>query len=283
MTTPTLREAADNLIVLDQCRMTPPDDVFRTSLKLAANTLRVIASAQSDAEKAFEAVWMSFDERDFPMTDDTFLDKEACKRIYAAGLAAQSIPQGMQHQPSVDNQIGYNDVPKATDEQGVPTENAVLRCEWKELTEKLAAQEAKCKELEAERPKRLCDYDPVEATIGDMVTNFGFDYTNFKFLAEGITRYNDALATAKAECEQLKDHCLDAIKVQNEAQADALELANEVRRLRPYREKYIEQCHNIRPGEFDEDFEKRRSDAVLNDRPAAVKAAMERYAETQHG
>jgi len=89
MTTPTLREAADNLIVLDQCRMTPPDDVFRTSLKLAANTLRVIASAQSDAEKAFEAVWMSFDERDFPMTDDTFLDKEACKRIYASGLAAQ--------------------------------------------------------------------------------------------------------------------------------------------------------------------------------------------------
>ncbi len=57
MTTPTLREAADNLIVLDQCRMTPPDDVFRTSLKLAANTLRAIADAQSDADKTWIA-WL---------------------------------------------------------------------------------------------------------------------------------------------------------------------------------------------------------------------------------
>jgi len=91
MTTPTLREAADNLIVLDQCRMTPPDDVFRTSLKLAANTLRAIADAQSDAGKGF-AEW--YPEYAVPHWE---CDKSNVEEAYLAGhaqgaanLAAQS-------------------------------------------------------------------------------------------------------------------------------------------------------------------------------------------------
>ena len=88
MTTPTLSEAADNLIVLDQCRMTPPDDVFRTSLKLAANTLRALASAQSDAGKAWTEWWNE------PAKDGERYDYKSCYLAGhaqgAANLAAQS-------------------------------------------------------------------------------------------------------------------------------------------------------------------------------------------------
>lgn len=68
---------------------------------------------------------------------------------------------------------------------------------------------------EAERPKRLCDYDPVETTVGDMVMRFGFDYTNFKFFAESITKLTAALRAARQREGELTQALADA-KAENE-------------------------------------------------------------------
>ena len=51
---------------------------------------------------------------------------------------------------------------------------------------------------------RLCCYDPVEVTIDYVTMNFNFEYTNFKFLAEGLTRHNAALRKAEAERDTLR-------------------------------------------------------------------------------
>jgi len=225
MTTPTLREAADTVEWMGEAYNDKPSiycnspaEIARWNncvehSKLAANTLRVIASAQSDAEKAFEAVWMSFDERDFPMTDDTFLDKEACKRIYAAGLAAQ---------------------------------------------------EAKVKALEAKWTKSREHYEDL------------------------ADEQEAALATAKADLTELsrqrdvmigkiQQHELDAAQSKLDilaTKADAMELANEVRR-----------CWALAQEGHDAEWDDHcgQCDDVIDNRPAAVTAAMERYAETQHG
>ena len=83
MTTPTqLREAADRLrnilpYAVNDDSVEAQKDV--DVLGFASEFFRAIADAQSDAGKGFEEIWASFNEADFPMTDDTFLNKEACK------------------------------------------------------------------------------------------------------------------------------------------------------------------------------------------------------------
>jgi len=231
------------------------DEVPHEAIHLAANTLRAVRDAQSDARKGFEQAFEHWMDNPPPHFHDMEVAvvalqeqnnwaplKRVCFRDGFDAGHAQGFAAGLAASPS--------DVSEHLQEMWRKSV-CFLRDQLEAKKRALAAQEAKRKELDAQ----------LEAS-----------QANAAYRLRSMDILEAALATAKAECEQLKDHCLDAIKVQNEAQADALELANEVRRCWTEMEASLATiCEMHMLGKAHE------IEMLCKDRPAAVTAAMERY------
>jgi len=147
MTTPTLSEAAD-IVGFVGAKESYIDwavsDKQRDAFRLAANTLRALADAQSDAEKGYKS-WFFENIRaaegvHVNSDGSTMMRSELIDQAYLAGHA-QGYAAGIAASPS--------DVSEHLQEMWRKSV-CFLRDQLEAKKRALAAQEAKCKELEAE-------------------------------------------------------------------------------------------------------------------------------------
>lgn len=218
MTTPTLREAADFL----DGTVDPTKEQWEAVHMLAANTLRALSDAQSDAGKAAMDYFDSLNWHRAPDEYETAIYLAGHAQGYAAGLAASS---------------------------------------------------AKCAELDRGQPMTLRNVpfgsiietgDGIRACVSEYV------YTN------DVDSQRQCILLASGEYAHFDNGNDEIVRVIDltalaTTKADALTLANEVRRLERWLVTRIVLCDS--KNESSAEF------VVRANRPAAVTAAMERYTD----